>query len=181
MTSPFITGKKIYFRGILPEDLPQISRWMSDPEVTHFLFMGDRPANLKLIQEQYDRDQRAADEVSIAVVDKKSDRIIGWGGLYRINWISRTAEYRVFIGDKKYWNKGFGTEIARLLVGYGFDKLNLNKVWLGVNADHLGAFHSYKKAGFVQEGVLRQEIYRNGKYYDAVRMSILKKEYEKTQ
>jgi RimJ/RimL family protein N-acetyltransferase len=36
---------------------------------------------------------------------------------------------------------------------------------------------SYEKSGFKREGVLRQEIYRNGKYYDAIRMSVLRQEY----
>lgn len=181
MKDAFITGKKIYLRGIRCEDLLNLTRWMDDDEVTRYLFMGDRPANLKMVQEEWEKGLRDPNEVSFAVVDKKNDKMIGWGGLYRINWISRTAEYRVFIGAKDYWNKGVGTEIAAELVRYGFEKLNLNKIWLGVNAEHLGAFNSYRKAGFVKEGVLRQEIFRNNKYYDAVRMSILRKEYERSK
>jgi RimJ/RimL family protein N-acetyltransferase len=181
MKDAFISGTKINLRGITPDDLPDMVRWINDSEVTHFLFMGDRPAQLQLLREQWEKDMRNPNEVSFAVTDKKTGGMIGWCGLYVINWISRTAEYRVFIGEKSHWNKGLGTEIARLLIRYGFEKLNLNKVWLGVNAEHLGGFKSYEKAGFVKEGVLRQEIFRNNRYYDAVRMSILRKEYEKTK
>ena len=63
------------------------------------------------------------------------------------------------------------------MIDYGFDKLNLNKIWLGVNSENKAAVKSYKAAGFVEEGVLRQEIYRNGRYYDATRMSILREEF----
>jgi RimJ/RimL family protein N-acetyltransferase len=179
MNCPFITGSKIYLRGIEREDLPNLVKWMSDPEVTHFLFMGDKPAHIELVTEEWQKSIRASDEVSFAIIDKKKDKMIGWCGLYRISWISRHAEYRVFIGEKTYWNKGVGTEVAKLLLQYGFEKLNLNKIWLGVNTVHKGAVRSYEKGGFVREGVLRQEIFRNNQYYDAVRMSVLRSEYEK--
>ena len=181
MKNPFIDGKKVYLRGLTAEDMNDLAGWINDPQVTHFLFMGDRPAHVKLLQEQWEKDARNPNEVQFAVIDRKTDKIIGWTGLFVINWISRTAEYRVFIGDTKSRNKGMGTEVARLLVAYGFDKLNLQKVWLGVNAEHIGGFKSYQKAGFVKEGVLRREIYRNNRYYDAVRMSILREEYEKSK
>ncbi len=181
MKDPFIVGKKIYLRGLDRGDLSNLVGWMNDSEVTHFLFMGERPANLEVLAEQWEKNVRNLNEVTFAVIDKKNNRMVGWGGLYVINWSSRTAEYRVFIGAKNYWNKGYGTEIAKLIVQYGFEKLNLNKVWLGVNTEHKGGFYSYQKAGFVKEGVLRQEIFRNNRYYDAVRMSILRSEYEKSK
>ncbi|MDD5450222.1 MAG: GNAT family protein [Candidatus Omnitrophica bacterium] len=177
MNAQFIPGKDLYLRGIEKKDLEKIVNWINDPEVTHYLFMGDRPAHLELLQEQWEKEIRNPNEVSFAIVEKKADKMIGWCGLYTINWISRAAEYRIFIGDKKYWNKGVGTETAGLLLRYGFEKLNLNKVYLGVNAAHKGAVTSYEKAGFVKEGVLREEIFRNNRYYDAIRMSVLRKEY----
>ena len=71
---------------------------MNDSDVTHFLFMGERPANLEVLSEQWEKNVRNSNEVTFAIIDKKNDRSIGWGGLYVINWSSRTAEYRVFIG-----------------------------------------------------------------------------------
>lgn len=179
MNTPFIKGKKINLRGIESEDLINIAAWINDPVVTHYLFMGDKPAHIELLREEWEKQIRSHEEVAFAVLEAKKNKMIGWGGLYRINWISRTAEYRVFIGDKNFWGKGLGTEIAELLIAYGFEKLNMNKIWLGVNTAHKGAVRSYEKAGFVREGVLRQEIFRNNRYYDAVRMSILRQEYEK--
>jgi RimJ/RimL family protein N-acetyltransferase len=63
------------------------------------------------------------------------------------------------------------------MLRYGFELLNFNRIWLGVNASHTIAVDSYMKSGFVKEGLLRQEIYRNSRYYDAVRLSILRDEY----
>ncbi|MEK6858024.1 MAG: GNAT family protein, partial [Nanoarchaeota archaeon] len=72
-------------------------------------------------------------------------------------------------------------EVTKLLVQYAFDKLNLNKVYLGVNVENIGAVKSYEKTGFVHEGRLREEVYRNGRYYDVHKMSILRSEWLKTK
>lgn len=181
MNTPFISGDKIYLRGLEKSDLPNLIIWMNDPEVTRYLFMGTIPAHLELLTEQWEKDIKSHNEVVFAIVEKKKDEMIGWAGLYSINWISRSAEYRIFIGDRNQWGKGIGTEVAKLMIKYGFEKLNLNKIWLGVNASHIGAFRSYEKASFAKEGVLRQEIFKNNQYYDAIRMSILKEEYTKSR
>jgi len=178
MKACFIKGNKLYLRGLFKEDLRgNMFHWANDPEVTHYMYMGLRPNNLELMEEEYHQLIHSEKDVVFAIIDKKNDVHIGNAGLYAVNWVARCAEYRIVIGEKKYQNKGYGTEATKLVVRYAFDKLNLNKVFLGVNADNKAAVKAYKKAGFVQEGVLRQEIYRNGKYYDAICMSILRKEF----
>lgn len=178
MRHPFLIGKKLYLRGLEKADLGKnMFQWANDAEVTHYMFMGSRPNSMELLEEEYDKLIRSANDVAFAMIDKKTGTHIGNAGLYVINWISRAAEYRIIIGEKKFWNKGYGQEAANLIVEYGFDKLNLNRIWLGVNADHAKGVRSYEKSGFKREGLLRQEIYRNGRYYDAVRMSILRSEF----
>lgn len=179
MKNQFMVGGKAYLRGVEKDDLRNMVKWINDPEATCYMIMGDRPAQIELLIEEWEAQIKNRNEVVFAVCDKKKDIMVGTTGLYSINWISRMAEYRIFIGDKNYWNKGIGTEVAKLVIDYGFKKLNLNKVWLGVNEKNKGGLRSYEKAGFVKEGVLRQEVFRNDEYYDAVRMSILKKEYLK--
>lgn len=178
MSAPFIQGSRIYLRGLEREDLRAMSEWLNDADVTRLLFMGLFPANLESLMAQWERDRSNPEEVTFAVCDQASNCFVGTTGLYRIHWVMRTGEFRVFLGDKKVWNGGLGTECAKLMVVYGFEKLNLNKVWLGVNADNVGGLKAYQKAGFVHEGVLRQEQYRNFRYYDAIRMSLLRSEYE---
>ena len=179
MYNPFIVGKKLYLRGLERSDLAKnMFQWANDPEVTHYMFMGSRPNSLELLEQDYDSMIRSQNDIVLAIIDKKTNTHIGNAGLHTINWISRSAEYRIIIGEKKFWNKGYAQETAKLLIQYGFQKLNLNKIWLGVNAENKAGVTSYEKSGFKREGVLRQEIYRNGKYYDAIRMSILRKEFD---
>jgi len=178
MHHPFIVGEKIYLRGLEKDDLKgNMFQWANDSEVTHYMVTGARPNSMELLEEEYARLMSSKSDVVLAIIDKETNIHIGNVGLYVINWISRSAEFRIIIGEKEYYNKGYGTEAIKLTVEYGFEKLNLNKVWLGGNAEHIEAIKAYENAGFVREGTLRQEIYRNGMYYDAVRMSILREEY----
>lgn len=178
MTIPFMVGRQVYVRGLQKNDLPAMVEWISDHEVTRLLFMGSRPVTTESLEKEWERDQHDPSIVTFAVCARENDEFIGTTGLYVINWIMRSAEFRIFLGNKKYWNRGIGTECTKLMAVYGFEKLNLNRIWLGVNADNIGGVRAYEKAGFVREGVLRQEQYRNFRYYDAIRMSMLRSEYE---
>lgn len=178
MYNPFIEGEKIYVRGLEKTDLKgNMFQWTNDSEVTYYMFAGTMPNTMEQLEEEYEQLAKSTKDVVFAIIDKKSDAHIGNAGLYLINYISRTGEFRIIVGEKEYRNKGYGTEATKLTVGYGFERLNLNCIFLGVNAEHVGAIKAYENAGFVKEGTMRQLIYRNGRYYDAIRMSILREEY----
>lgn len=178
MKAQFLASEQIYLRAYERGDLPMMVEYLNDPEVTRLLFMGLVPSSVEMLVAQWERDRNSQEEVVFAVCDKRTDAFLGTTGLYRIHWVMRTGEFRIFLGDKRFWNRGIGTECTKLMVSYGFEKLNLNRVWLGVNSENIGAVRAYEKAGFVHEGVLRQEQYRNLRYYDAIRMSVLRSEYE---
>lgn len=178
MHHTFITGERIYLRVLERDDLKgNMFQWANDSEVTEYMIMGALPNAMAKLEAEYEQLSKSDRDVVLAIVDKGSDKHIGNVGLYLINHISRIGEFRIIIGEKEYWGKGYGTEAARLVINYGFDKLNLNCIFLGVNAEHAAAIKSYEKAGFKKECTMRQLIYRNGRYYDAVRMSILREEY----
>lgn len=69
-------------------------------------------------------------------------RMIGNCSFMDINWTVRNAEVGLFIGDKSCWNKGYGTEVMRLLLRYGFDALNLNHIFLRVDEANKGGIRA---------------------------------------
>lgn len=179
MTVPFLDGEAVYLRAQRRADVEgPMQDWVADREVVRHLVRGSYPWTVEAQLRAYDARGLDTGDAEFTIVEKESDRPIGVCGLHAIHPIARHAEFRVLIGARDAWNKGFGTAVCELLCGYGFDLLNLNKIWLGVNADNAGALRSYTKAGFAQEGILRQEVYRNGGYHDVVRMSILRTDYE---
>lgn len=150
-----------------------IPNWISDKQVTHHLYRGSLPndeAETGLIFK----------EVEFEFIDPVDSAIIGYGGIHQINWIPRSGELRILIGSTAHWNRGFGKAAIRKMLEYSFSILNLNRVWLGVSSENSSARGLYVSAGFREEGVLREEFYKHGRYIDIVRMSILRTEWERS-
>ena len=77
MKVPFMIGQQVYLRGLERADLAAMVEWINDHDVTRLLFMGDRPANIELLEEQWEHSQRSQNEIVFAVCDKKDDAFIG--------------------------------------------------------------------------------------------------------
>jgi ribosomal-protein-alanine N-acetyltransferase len=180
MTEPeFISGEKVYLRALAREDLsgPMLG-WSNDEEVTRYMYRGWRPSRIDELETEFDKTINSNKDIEFAICDKAKGTHIGVAGIHDIDWLARNGEYRIMIGDKNYWGKGCGTETAQMVIRYAFEKLNLHRLGLGVNAEDKRAIKSYEKAGFVHEGISREVVFRNNKYYDAVRMGIIRRDYE---
>jgi len=107
-------------------------------------------------------------------IQAKDLESIGTVGLTNIDWRNRTAEFgRFMIPDAKYRGKGYGRKAIGLVLEYGFDHLNLHRIYLDTLESNIAAIELYKKVGFVEEGRKKQHIYKNGKYFDLICMYIL--------
>jgi diamine N-acetyltransferase len=169
-----IFGKRVRLRGIEREDLPRFVRWLNDPEVIHGLEIA---TPMSLAQEE--RWFQSMLEKPVETHPLGTDWVpIGNIGLQGIDWKARCAEVGIFIGEKRFWNQGFGTEAMRLMIGYGFGTLNLNRIALRVYETNPRAIHSYINAGFVHEGRLRQAHYQDGKLIDVLILSVLRSEWK---
>ena len=177
----FLKGEKIFLRPIEVEEILEIAKlfvkWFNDEIVTYFMFTGQKPQNTEQIVEQLKKELKEENNAVFLVVDLETKKPIGYAGLYEINSTTKKAEFRVLIGDKDFWSRGYGTEIIELIKYYGFDRLNLNRIYLGYTANNKSASKAYQKAGYVFEGILKEDIYRNSQYYDSIRMAILRKNY----
>lgn len=177
---PFIEGSKVQLCSLVPEDFgTTMQQWLSDKEVTRFLSRGTLPSHPLILEKEFASTAKINQDIQLSIIDKSTGRYIGIVGLHSLNWISNHAEFRILIGDKSAWGKAYGAEACQLITAYGFEALHMNKIWLGVNTENKKAVNSYSRCGFQHEGVLRQELFRNDRYYDVIRMSLLKDEYLK--
>lgn len=176
MRNAFLIGKKIYLRGREEADFEKIHKWVSDSTFTRLLFQGDKPPNLQHMKEEFNISHKDNNEIVFSIITK-TDQHVGWAGIYEISWISRKGEIRFFIGEKKFWGKGYATETVSLLVDYAFNKLNLHRIYGGTNEENIGSINVFKNNKFIQEGILKEEHFRNGKYYDVLRFGIINKKH----
>jgi RimJ/RimL family protein N-acetyltransferase len=111
-----------------------------------------------------------------AIVLKESGQLVGAIGLG-----VRKGDHRAEIGywvGKPYWNRGYCTEAGRVMIAFGFEALELNRIQGRYMATNPASGRVLEKLGMVEEGTHRQVCYRFGSYHDLVMCSILREEYE---
>lgn len=171
----FLVGECCYLRPPTREDvLGNWPHWFSDPEVTRYMLRGVFPQSVDAQIDFYEH--VAAEQTTdlvLAIVARDTDAHVGTVGLHRIDWINRSAEFGIVIGERDHWGKGIGGEATRLIVAHGFDRLNLNRIWLGVFAEHEAAVRLYERVGFQVEGRFRAAILREGRQHDQLIMGLL--------
>jgi len=176
MKTAFLNGDKVYLRPLEREDAPLLVRWMNDPEVTRTLNIY-RPVNLRIEEDFIDKMLQSEHDLALGIVVRDTDHLIGATGLHRMDFKNSHSSFGISIGAKAEWGKGYGSEATRLLVGYAFDTLNLNRVWLYVFEHNERGIRTYEKVGFKKEGTLRQDRYQEGRYYDTIVMGMLREEW----
>lgn len=132
--------------------------WDQDEEVTRYSgrkFAFESPENWL---GRYIRSSRTR-AVAIETLD---GRLIGDLELEEINWRAGTTELRITLGDKEYWNRGFGTDAVNQALRLAFVGLGLHMVYLRVYVSNRRAIRCYEKCSFRREGVLRAGSRRVG-------------------
>jgi len=175
-----LRGKNVRLRVIEKEDIPELIRIRNEEEVLIHL-RSNIPQPTSVHAEVLDYEEKSKkkhkDEAEFTIV-KLDGTIIGKCGTMHTRWKDSETTVHIYIGGSENRGQGFGTEAMLLLLDFIFEQMNLRRVKLYVFSFNERAIKSYEKAGFKVEGILRQELFRNGKYYDVMQMSILKHEYD---
>ncbi|RJP27599.1 MAG: N-acetyltransferase [Candidatus Omnitrophota bacterium] len=173
----FIKGEKIFLREVDFTDVnEQYLRWMNDREINQYLESRFFPQSLEKLEAFVRSMKESKQHVFLAIIDNLANEHIGNIKLGPIDWIHRRAEIGFLIGNKSYWGKGYATEAIRLVVQYAFDTLNVHKVTAGCYSTNVGSVKAMEKVGFMQEGVLKEHCFCNGRYVDIIRFGIIKSE-----
>lgn len=109
--------------------------------------------------------------VQMMICDLQSGEPLGSVYIRDVDRKHNKAEYGIFIGVPEARGRGMGTAAARLMLRYCFEEEGLHRVYLRALAGNLRAVRSYEKAGFVQEGCLRDDVYIGGEYCDIIWMA----------
>jgi RimJ/RimL family protein N-acetyltransferase len=166
-------------RPIRADDARISEKWRNDPAVRDpslgFRFpvtaaMEDRWIAGVLLPDDNTR-------VMFAVEDATDGVLVGFVYLQEIEWIARHAAFGILLGDRSRHSRGIGTDALRIMLRFGFEMLNLQKIHLTVAASNARARKLYEREGFHHDGTLRRHIFLDGAYHDLVQMSLLLEEY----
>lgn len=168
----------IYLRELMHEDIKIINVWRNDKTLVDQLGSIFRYINIETDErwfEQYMNNRTS--QIRCAIIEKETEKIIGVAYLINIDYINRGGEFSIFIGDTNNQGKGYGFCATIQILEHAFFNLNLNRVYLTVLEENIRAINTYVKCGFTEEGIIRQCLYKNGKYKNMKMMSILKEEF----
>jgi RimJ/RimL family protein N-acetyltransferase len=173
---PFIKGNKIYLRELRKSDLsgPWYS-WLNDSEVTVFQNKGIFPNSIEKQAQYFESLINNNNDIVLAIVEEDSNKHIGCVGLHKIDWVHRSAELGIVIGDREVWGKKYGKQAWSLITNYGFNVLNLHRIFAIIIEGNIASQKSAEAAGFIQEGNLRDYLFKDGKYLNAFYYSKLNK------
>ena len=161
----------------VPGNLHAFLRWYSDPEVARLTRYQDGPMRADEIERFFASRVLAMDSLTLAVHVRPSDRLIGTCAFSQLDGDNGSALYHITIGEKDAWGHGYGTEATELMLRHAFATLGLHRVALSVFEFNDRAIRSYRRCGFVVEGRAREAIWRDGRWWDELAMSILEPEW----
>ena len=168
-----LEGDAVVLRRHIAANLDAFLRWYSDPEVARLTRYQDGPMRAEEIERFFASRALGPESLSLAIHLRDSNRLIGTCALSQLDHENGSALFHITIGEKDTWGRGHGTEATRLLLDHAFGTLSLHRIGLSVFSFNERAIRSYLSCGFVMEGRAREAIWRDGRWWDEITMSVL--------
>ncbi len=172
MYYPFIIGQSLYLNPLDDTYLENYLQWFNDPEIRWFTY-NVFPNTISEISEWLENIREDKSSVMLNLMLMEEDIHIGIAGLENIDWINRSANLFIMIGEKSVWEMGLGAETTQLLVKYAFDTLQLHRLEIRTFSWNKAAIEAYQSVGFEKEGLLNECIFRNGQYHNMILLARL--------
>lgn len=175
----FISGKTIDLRPLAPADADgNYVNWLNDSEVcqynSHHVFPYNRELAIKYIEDK----QASKKDLVLAISTKgKGAKHIGNVALQNIDYVSRSAEYAIILGEKNFWGKGIAKEASALIIRHGFNALNLRRINCGTSGKNIPMQKLAAYLGMRKEGRRKEALYKNGEYVDIIEYGLLRKNF----
>jgi len=178
MNNPLLKSKNIYLRALSPEDANgNYPSWLNDEKIStynsHYTFGYTKEQALEYINSSIG----SRTNLILAITDIESNRHIGNVALQNINWINRSAEFAILIGEKDFASKGIGKEAMGLILEHGFSALNLHRIYCGTPVTNDAMRALAKKFNMREEGLRKEAFYKNGAYFDIIEYGLLRGEH----
>ena len=173
-------SKNISLRKSTFADCALFSEWEKQEYITEYLAINKGHCYENIVKEFVIRETDDSKQ-QLTIVAKTVNKAIGRIYISKIDNVNNSLDIsRIYIGEKEYVGKGYGKETMFLLLAYCFELIKRERVTLDYFTGNVRAANLYSKVGFTLEGVLRNAIKKDDKYYDLLLMSILKSEYFST-
>ncbi len=167
-------GEKIRLTARYEGDAAAMARWYEDSDFARRL---DTDIAFPRTAQELEEEEMAG-AFTFIIRPMGGDEPLGFVALHSLEWNNGAAALSIGIGAAGQRGKGYGGEALALALQYAFCELNLHRVGLDYIDDNERAMALYQRAGFVEEGRLREYVHRDGRRRDRVYMGILRGEWE---
>ena len=156
--------------------LADVMTWVNDREVMQYF--AERQDQIDEVRERAYLETLVASPTdraySVFAGDADDEAsYVGQCSVNQIYWPAKNG--RVFLVVRKSMQgRRHGAAAVAALIALAFGPLDLHKLWLIVRRDNRHAQAMYLRAGFEFEGVLRDEYCVSGRFFDMVRMGIVR-------
>ena len=177
---PMIRGELVWLRPSEPADIVNDAVYSGDAEVGHFLGAKtpmSKAGAERFATELFSQNPHDPGGYGYSICLLGSDQSIGTVFLRNVDKANGSGIVGIFIGDRRYLGKGYGTDALNALVDFGFGELRLERIELEVFDFNQRAIRSYEKAGFQTDAVLRRSRFHRGAHHDVHVMSILRDDW----
>lgn len=167
MGFPTLSSELVKLRQLRSNDIPTIRRLMTS-EITKYLVHVPYPyktEDARMFVNRSRRYSKSRKELIFGIELLDTYSLVGIITLQKIENVSKNAQIGYWVA-KKYWNAGIATESIRLLIRYAFQTLRLHKVYANVLVSNKASIHVLEKNGMKREGLLKESVYKDHKFYD---------------
>ena len=175
-----LESERLILKPVEPEDLPYLMEQRWDADLTDYII--HNPISSYNQQQWYEKICRNGDVALSIFYKEKTDEkpvLLGAVGLYDINQRHQRATWKTLRIPKQYQGLGLGFEASAMLIEYGFNTLNLNKITSDVFPDNKGIISLLERMGFKKEGRLKQHYFHQGKFKDVSIYSMLRDDFNR--
>ena len=176
---PSLETERLILRQLKNEDTDFIFRHFSDTLVTQYLM--DEPPVTEYEQAreiiQFYSEAAGKTRNRWVMILKSNNQPIGTCGYHK--WEKRY--FRAEIGydlAPSFWGKGYMTEVLRVAISNGFERMGLNRIEALVYVGNDRSIRLLQRLGFEQEGMLRDYFCLDGKFHDHYLFALLKREWK---
>jgi RimJ/RimL family protein N-acetyltransferase len=174
-----LAGSGVVLRRHVPGNLEAFRRWYSDPEIARLARYQEAPMRPDEVERFFTARVVGTDALAMAIHERSSGRLIGTCAFSQLDGENGSALYHITIGEKDAWGHGHGTEATQLMLDHAFGSLGLHRIALFVFEFNERAIRAYRRCGFVVEGRSRESIWRDGRWWDELAMSVLESDWRR--
>jgi len=174
-----LAGDGVILRRHVPENLEAFRRWYADPEIARLARYQEAPMRPEEIERFFAARVLGTEALAMAVHERSTDRLIGTCAFSQLDGDNGSALFHITIGEKDAWGRGHGTEATWLMLRHAFESLGLHRIGLFVFEFNERAIRAYTRCGFTVEGRARESIWRDGRWWDELAMSVLERDWRR--